>query len=270
MANAPFQCIFCKSTSASFDSCEHIVPESMGNLEHTLPPGVVCDGCNNYFSRKIEGPLLNTEFYRQARHRNGIPSKRNRIPVQGMLSFPDALSLELGIARDGSRYLSAANESDNNRFINRLRASKRLTAVFPCASKPPQRLLSRFLLKMGVEYLAMRMLPVEAGIQTDHIQNSALDEARRYVRFNEGREDWPFHECQIYAEGNRFHDIQTGETYDVPHEFTLLYTEQNEMYFVIAVFGTQYSINLGGPEIDGFLKWLGENGNASPLYPDST
>ena len=86
MAKPPFRCIFCKSASGSFDSCEHIVPESLGNLEHILPPGIVCDKCNNYFSRKIEGPLLSTEFFRQARHRNGIPNKRKRIPVQGMLS----------------------------------------------------------------------------------------------------------------------------------------------------------------------------------------
>ena len=226
MAKPPFRCIFCKSASGSFDSCEHIVPESLGNLEHILPPGIVCDKCNNYFSRKIEGPLLSTEFFRQARHRNGIPNKRKRIPVQGMLSFPNAVPLELGVDRDGSRYLSAAHDSDNDRFINRLLASNRLTTVFPCPTNPPDRLFSRFLLKMGVEYLAMRMLPLDSGIQTDHIENIALDEARRYVRFNEGREDWPFHQCQIYSEGNRFHEIESGETYDVPHEFTLLYTEQ--------------------------------------------
>ncbi|MBT3070018.1 HNH endonuclease [Rhodomicrobium sp. Az07] len=31
-----------------------LVPESLGNRQHVLPKGIVCDGCNNYFSRKVE------------------------------------------------------------------------------------------------------------------------------------------------------------------------------------------------------------------------
>ncbi|HKQ07430.1 MAG TPA: HNH endonuclease [Blastocatellia bacterium] len=270
MPYTPFQCIFCKATTVSFTSNEHIVPESLGNTEHILPPGVVCDGCNNYFARKIEGPILGSDLLMQARHRNGIPSKRKRVPFQSMLSFPDALPLEMGIARDGSWYLSAADESDNDQFIKHLLNFDRLTAVFPVAEKPERRLFSRFLLVMGIEYLAHRMLSVNDGILTDHINNSALDEARRYSRFNEGGVDWPFHECQIYPEGKWFLDEETGLPYDIPHEFTLLYTPQQEMYFVIAIFGIQYTINLGGPEIEGFCDWLVANDNASPLYLTGT
>lgn len=270
MAHTPFQCIFCKSMSASFVSSEHIVPESLGNTEHVLPPGIVCDGCNNYFARKIEGPLLSSDFLMQARHRNGVPSKRKRVPVQNMLTVPDALSLEMGFARDGSRYLSAADESDNDRFVNRLLTSHRFTAMFSVPEKPPQRLFSRFLLVMGIESLAHRILPVDDGILSDHINNSALDESRRYARFNEGSADWPYHECQIYPERKLFLDSDTGLPYDIPHEFTLLYTPKKEMYFVIAMFGTQYTINLGGPELEGFCDWLANNNNASPLYPTST
>lgn len=270
MAHAPYQCIFCKSATESFASCEHIVPESLGNTEHILPAGVVCDSCNNNFARKIEGPLLGSDFMMQARHRNGIPSKRKRVPVQNMLSFPDALPLEMGVTRDGSRYLSAADEFDNDHFINRLQMSNRLTAVFPVPEKPQQRLFSRFLLVMGLECLAHRMLPVDGGIAADHINNSALEEARRYTRFNVGAADWPYHECELYPEGKQFLDSETGLPYDVPHEFTLLYTPKKEMYFVIALFGTQYTINLGGPDLEGFSDWLVENNNASPLYLTGT
>ena len=101
MAYTPFQCIFCNSMMGRFVYSEPIVPESLGNTEHVSPPGIVCDGCNNYFARMIEGPLLSSDFLMQARHRNGIPSKRKRVPVQNMLSFSDALSLEMGFARDG-------------------------------------------------------------------------------------------------------------------------------------------------------------------------
>lgn len=51
-------CIFCKEESSNSRSIEHIIPESLGNKDHVLPPGIVCDKCNNYFARKIEKKIL--------------------------------------------------------------------------------------------------------------------------------------------------------------------------------------------------------------------
>ncbi len=112
------------------------------------------------------------------------------------------------------------------------------------------------------------MLPVKDGIRVDHIENQALDEARQFVRYGRGPSIWPFHETRIYDEGQRFSD--QAEPYDIPHEYTLLYTDHQEMYFVIAIFGVQHTINLGGPEVDGFLRWLELRNNESPLYPKGT
>ena len=74
-------CIFCKTDSSSSRSREHIIPESMGNASHFLPRGAVCDACNGYFARKIEGPLLETPFFRQLRFGMQIANKRGRIPM---------------------------------------------------------------------------------------------------------------------------------------------------------------------------------------------
>jgi len=35
---------------------------------------------------------------------------------------------------------------------------------------------------------------------------------------------------------------------------------------VIAIFGLELTINMGGPEIGGYSKWLDEHVNISPLY----
>jgi len=43
-------------------------------------------------------------------------------------------------------------------------------------------------------------------------------------------------------------------------------TQSNEWYFVLALFGQEYTINMGGPDVDGYLLWLQEHDNASPLY----
>ncbi len=61
------RCIFCKGDSNQSRSVEHIIPEALGNIEHVLPRGIVCDTCNNYFARKVEGPLLETQWFRHAR-----------------------------------------------------------------------------------------------------------------------------------------------------------------------------------------------------------
>jgi hypothetical protein len=74
------RCIFCKADSDHSVSVEHIIPESMGNVDHVLPPGSVCDGCNGYFARQIEGPLLAAPVFRQLRFGMQIANKRGRIP----------------------------------------------------------------------------------------------------------------------------------------------------------------------------------------------
>ncbi len=60
-------CIFCKRDSTGSCSVEHIIPESLGNEEHVLPPGVVCGACNNYFASSIEQAVLESGAFKIAR-----------------------------------------------------------------------------------------------------------------------------------------------------------------------------------------------------------
>jgi len=50
------------------------------------------------------------------------------------------------------------------------------------------------------------------------------------------------------------------------HEFDFLCTEEGEIYFVMALYGVEMTINIGGPDIEGYVSWLDNNNNASPLY----
>jgi hypothetical protein len=59
---------------------------------------------------------------------------------------------------------------------------------------------------------------------------------------------------------------KSGLDFQVVHEFDVLATEWGEWFLVVAIFGTEFAINYGGPEIDGYLRWLEEHDNASPLY----
>lgn len=74
------RCIFCKISTLTEESVEHIIPESMGNTEHCLPVGAVCFSCNQYFGHKIERPILETTLLRHLRAGMIVSSKRGRIP----------------------------------------------------------------------------------------------------------------------------------------------------------------------------------------------
>ena len=50
------------------------------------------------------------------------------------------------------------------------------------------------------------------------------------------------------------------------HVFDILWTTQSELFLVVAIFGYELAINYGGPEIDGYIRWLSENTNVSQLY----
>ena len=73
------RCIFCGNDSSTSRSVEHIVPASFGNSISTLPKGIVCDKCNNYFARKIESPFLNSEAVLQLRQELEIQNRDGKV-----------------------------------------------------------------------------------------------------------------------------------------------------------------------------------------------
>lgn len=99
------RCIFCKRNSTGSRSVEHILPQSLGNEEHVLPPGVVCDACNNYFATSIEQVVLESGEFKTARF-NMIPNKRKRVPILAGMLLP-------GIARLQSVQFHRAEVSRN-------------------------------------------------------------------------------------------------------------------------------------------------------------
>jgi hypothetical protein len=260
----PKVCIFCQASSHSSVSREHIVPESLGNRKIQLPRGVVCDKCNNYFSRKIEDPILNSLLFSQERFTHSIPNKEGRIPPsQGLLS---PLGIPVSIERHPGNWQSiyATRDSDNDRFVRHLMNSKTNTAYFPIATDISNtRLMARMLGKMGLEALALRA--IEAGIGIEEITHKEeLNELREFVRYDRGPKHWPYHERRIYPAGFVF--TSGAEAYEVLHEFTLLYTNEHELFFIFANLGVEYVLNLGGPSIEGYSDWLNKNSNRSPLY----
>lgn len=263
------RCIFCKQDSSTSRSAEHILPEALGNEEHTLPPGIVCDGCNNYFASSIEQSVLESGHFTSARFNARIPNKKNRVSlIPGMLlplqprKDRQFYTAEVSRTLDGDFELyptESAKEGILSGAFNRL--------IVPASGAPPRcHVFARFLAKVALESLAQQLLHYEPGSIDECIDNKQLDLLRNYARYGRKGLDWPYSERQIYPPDFIFSEGQGAPAYEVLHEWTFLYTPAMELYFVVAIFGHEYAINAGGPDIDGYATWLQQNNGKSPLY----
>ena len=254
------RCLFCKADSRGSQSKEHIIPESLGNTALVLPPGVVCDRCNNYFSREVEKPFLESTGIVFLRFRQRIPSKRGLIPPMfGVLrpGFPALARMHLKGPLDGDVLVPPE-------AIDHIVAANGGELIFPAeAPLPCGPVVSRFLAKVALETMAQRFVDHEGGV--DYLADEPkLDSIRNHARRG-SQPDWPVNVRRIYGENHRWIDSQ-GAQVQVLHESDILMSETNEYYLILALFGLEFAINYGGAEIGGYRDWLSHHGMVSPLY----
>lgn len=172
MPSKPHRCIFCLKTKGPFTREEHPIPESLGNDDLVLPPGLVCDGCNQYFGSKVEQEVLGKAPFAVARVSQAIRNKKGRHPSVGT----DGLSLRsLGF---WDRLLFRSDPP--HRSIWPLQGGR--LALNPQWVHPD--LLVRFLLKVGLELLAL----------SDDVDpfSSMFDGARECARRGHRAGGWDF------------------------------------------------------------------------------
>lgn len=260
------RCIFCKEQSDNSRSIEHILPESLGNKEHTLPKGIVCDSCNNYFATKIEKPFLEQPYFKSLRSRNRIEGKRNRIPTEQAL-------MKGGIVEIQPTDVGLSVIIEDTEIVKRVMNSKSGNIYIPAHLNPePQnKIVSRFLGKVAIELITSRVLQVE-GWNEEIVNKEQLDPLRNYVRYGNSPKFWEYSERRIYNEEQRFIDPTKGfnEPYQILHEMELIYTESFEMFLVIALLGLEFVINLANPSIDTYQNWLIKNNYESKLNQNET
>ena len=263
------RCIFCKTDSDSSRSVEHIIPESFGNTDYVLPPGWVCDSCNNYLSRKVEAPFLNSSYGRSSRFSMQVPSKKGKIP--SVIGFhPQSRSkIELFHDKKEGLCVGVAPGEKESRWVSAVLKKQSGSLWIPEPDRPQEDYeTSRFIAKVALEILAFRCIEIQ-GWNEEIVDKLELDELRNYVRIGSQKNIWPVHIRRIYPKEKEFIDSDsTG--YQVLHEWDILPipAEDNtsEYYVVVAIFGVEYTINLGGPELDGYLNWLKNNNDDCYLY----
>lgn len=259
------RCIFCKSNSEGSVSVEHVIPESLGNEDHVLPRGWVCDGCNNYLATKVEKPFLDSLYGRNSRSSMCIPNKRGRIPPAEGWHAQSRTRVEVLYAPREDICVGAAPGEDESRWVESLQTDAHGTLYIPTPDTPESNnITARFIAKVALEVLALRCIGI-AGWNDELVDMPELDELRRYVRRGIPNLLWPVHIRRIYAQDFLFPDDVHGP-HQVLHEFDILHTPAGEYFVVMAILGLEYVINLGGPELDGYHEWLKSNGGKSPLY----
>lgn len=257
------RCIFCKQTSDDSRSVEHIIPESLGNKSTILPKGAVCDSCNNYFASKVEKPVLESKEFTQLRFNQLVKNKKGRVPKSKILFGSHVVTA----TRNGKLDFSFDSE-DFRKIEQYLETSDKGEIRIPINGVPANdHHVSRFLAKMALEALAFRWLKVEAW--NDYIVDHAqLDPIRKFARYPQRAEVWKYSKRRIYNEDSPQKEID-GISYQILNEWDILVTgdiDNSEFYFVLAVFGMEYAINLGGNSMDGYEAWLNKHDQVSPLY----
>ena len=257
------KCIFCKQDSSRSVSVEHVIPESLGNKKTVLPKGAVCDSCNNYFASKVEKPVLESAEFTHLRFNQLIKNKKGRVPETKIVIGPHAVT-----ARRNEKLDFSFKPEDFDKIQAYLNTTKKGIIAIPVSGPPPHNHhLSRFLAKMALEALAFRWLKNE-GWNEYIVNHEQLDEIRNFARYPKRNEIWEYSKRRIYDENSSQKSID-GVGYQVLNEWDILVTgdiDNSEFYFVLAIFGMEYSINLGGNSMDGYKAWLENNDNISPLY----
>lgn len=234
------------------------MPESFGNTEHVLEPGVVCDGCNNYLAREVEKPILDSPYFKERRFMSSVPNKRGHVvPLDGF-HLESGTRIHTYADTGEGVSIGAHPNADEARLNDGLLGQSQGTLIFPRAIPPDERVLARFVGKVGLEALASRL--IQAGkSHKELVDEPTLDVLRNFIRRGSGPREWTVFRQQLYQPDAVFADH--NEYYELIHEYQLLLRPIDEAnniyacYISLVLFGEEFVLNMGGPSLDGFEAW---------------
>jgi len=264
------KCIFCKKDSSDSKSVEHIVPESLGNKDIILKPGIVCDKCNNSLARNVEKPFLDHPCVRLLRSEKSLKSKKGNYPQIQAYSNGGGGGVTVRLVKDDNCELSGIEwDGISDELAGNIKKGEITSIIYPkfeIGLLPKGRVVSRLLGKMGLEELARRLSDYQEGLD-EIAEKVALDPIRFHVRYGNPVE-WPYSVREI-DDIDQGYVNERGESFEILHEIDLLtlICEDGGMilYVIFLLHGMEFALCLNNPKIEGYYKWLIENNNESPL-----
>jgi hypothetical protein len=186
------KCIFCKSETGKFTTCEHILPESLGGGDWAiLPGGLLCNECQNRFGSSIEQQALADYPFSFFRVFLGIPTKKGKAPW-----FP---SWEGTVKASLQPRLIDYEPSGS--FRNAIEDGQK-SQIRLLAHPLKPRMVCRFLVKMGIEVLAANDPQV--------VFNEEFDKARYFALLGKKHGDWWYLQHEDISAGSYY--IKCGVT----------------------------------------------------------
>lgn len=76
------KCLYCLAAAGPFASEEHVIPRTFGpdTERFVIPPGGVCDPCNNWLGPQVDAPFADRFDMRLTRRLEGLRSRRGALP----------------------------------------------------------------------------------------------------------------------------------------------------------------------------------------------
>lgn len=174
-------CLFCRRGDGAFGSREHVFPESVGNTEIVLPPGVVCDRCNNGTLSHLDQVMCEFMPVAVRRATLGVKSKAGKIPkirfqegtVEHIPSTNGADPTLVFTSQAEDRLLRETGRSPDGRVSLKWTGSggRRMTPRYGSQ-------LSRALLKSALECAWVDHGKLVLAHQFDHVREAVLGEPR--------------------------------------------------------------------------------------------
>lgn len=171
--SSDYRCIFCLSGNGPFKRKEHIIPESLGNDDFVLRPGLVCDPCNQYFGTEVEQRVLNSPPFSLERIAASVKTKKGRLPNT-------TLDSKLKLSATG--FLDSIMIEGNPDNLIWTIGNNEYLIVPPQQSAFDNIYFARFFLKIGLEALAN-----ESKVD---VYSSVFDKARNFARFAKQNMIW--------------------------------------------------------------------------------
>lgn len=230
------RCLFCGCDSTNSKSVEHIIPESLGNTELVLPRGVVCDKCNNYFSREIENKVLSIQSFRDLCFYEAIPNKKGHLKETEFMLCGEECKVDWGIAGGKpALFLGVSPETIKKLFESKpeLMISRGINLNDVEHSYD----ISRFLYKIAIEYYAFLLLQLEENSDADCFQfDKGAEQIIDFIRKGNSNKKYLTYEVEKEKNFVPFEDngnITIG-----------FFEKDGDLFFKIVLFGTRFTINL--------------------------
>lgn len=104
-------CLFCLGSDGPFTSEEHVIPRSLGprTEDYVIPPGGVCDPCNNWLGAQVDAPFVSRFDIRLTRGLEGLRGRKGALPE--IIDGRDATA-KLDIELEGARVMLYAARAD--------------------------------------------------------------------------------------------------------------------------------------------------------------